>query len=603
MREQVILTGMVIKSAPAGEYDRRLVILTCERGKITAFARGARRPGSTLMAASAPFVFGTFALYEGRDAYSLVSVDVQNYFREITEDMEAACYGSYFLEFADYYGRENLEAVETLKLLYQSLRALLKSAIPNRLVRAVFELKLMEIKMGRILKFNSDKSNEFIAQTLEQIAKINDKLEHIVDYTIDWFTMLKEKYGKAYPRHTVIRNFDTIEATKVVEANEKLYINRQEGFIGMGLKKDEFICNCSDIDDVIIFYRNGTYKIVKVADKIFIGKDILYVNVFKRNDNRTIYNVIYRDGKFGYNYIKRFAVTGATRDREYDLTKGTENSRVLYFSANPNGEAETVKVILKPKPRQKLLVFEKNFSEIAIKGRGSQGNILTKAEVHKISLKQKGSSTLGGREVWFDWDVLRLNYDGRGEELGEFHSNDQILVILPNGDFYVTNFDLSNHYESNIMVIEKYQPSKIWTAVLYDADQKYYYIKRFLLEVNTRKQNFLGENPKNRLMLLTDEVYPRIEVIFGGHDAFREALVLDADEFIAVKGFKAKGKRISTFEVETINELEPNRFVPSENASESDDTEGNEEGNDTDDGQSTTDIIDEITGQMKLFDE
>ena len=464
-------------------------------------------------------------------------------------------------------------------------------------------LKLMEIKMARILKFNSDKAEELIARMKADIEEIDRHLANIVEYTVDWFRMLKEKYGKAYPRHTVIRNFDTIEATKVVEANEKLYINRQEGFIGMGLKKDEFICNCSDIDDVIIFYRNGTYKIVKVADKIFIGKDILYVNVFKRNDNRTIYNVIYRDGKFGYNYIKRFAVTGATRDREYDLTKGTENSRVLYFSANPNGEAETVKVILKPKPRQKLLVFEKNFSEIAIKGRGSQGNILTKAEVHKISLKQKGSSTLGGREVWFDWDVLRLNYDGRGEELGEFHSNDQILVILPNGDFYVTNFDLSNHYESNIMVIEKYQPSKIWTAVLYDADQKYYYIKRFLLEVNTRKQNFLGENPKNRLMLLTDEVYPRIEVIFGGHDAFREALVLDADEFIAVKGFKAKGKRISTFEVETINELEPNRFVPSENASESDDTEGNEEGNDTDDGQSTTDIIDEITGQMKLFDE
>ena len=464
-------------------------------------------------------------------------------------------------------------------------------------------LKLMEIKMARILKFNSDKAEELIARMKADIEEIDRHLANIVEYTVDWFRMLKEKYGKAYPRHTVIRNFDTIEATKVVEANEKLYINRQEGFIGMGLKKDEFICNCSDIDDVIIFYRNGTYKIVKVADKIFIGKDILYVNVFKRNDNRTIYNVIYRDGKFGYNYIKRFAVTGATRDREYDLTKGTENSRVLYFSANPNGEAETVKVILKPKPRQKLLVFEKNFSEIAIKGRGSQGNILTKAEVHKISLKQKGSSTLGGREVWFDWDVLRLNYDGRGEELGEFHSNDQILVILPNGDFYVTNFDLSNHYESNIMVIEKYQPSKIWTAVLYDADQKYYYIKRFLLEVNTRKQNFLGENPKNRLMLLTDEVYPRIEVIFGGHDAFREALILDADEFIAVKGFKAKGKRISTFEVETINELEPNRFGPSENASESDDTEGNEEGNDTDDGQSTTDIIDEITGQMKLFDE
>ena len=523
---------------------------------------------------------------------------------ELLENLHFASLEKIFIEERIYKDKEFEEAKDMDEAIAHIDRRL--DLFKPHFIREVTRediLKLMEIKMGRILKFNTDKCNATIAQYKEDIAKIDDHLAHIVDYTADWFMMLKEKYGKNYPRMTEVRNFDTIEATKVVEANEKLYINRQEGFIGMGLKKDEFICNCSDIDDVIIFYRNGTYKIVKVADKMFIGKDILYVNVFKRNDNRTIYNVIYRDGKFGYNYIKRFAVTGATRDREYDLTKGTENSRVLYFSANPNGEAETVKVILKPKPRQKLLVFEKNFSEVAIKGRGSQGNILTKAEVHKISLKQKGSSTLGGREVWFDWDVLRLNYDGRGEELGEFHSNDQILVILPNGDFYATNFDLSNHYESNIMVIEKYQPSKIWTAVLYDADQKYYYIKRFLLEVNTRKQNFLGENPKNRLMLLTDEVYPRIEVIFGGHDAFREALVLDADEFIAVKGFKAKGKRISTFEVETINELEPNRFVPSENASESDDTEGNEEGNDTDDGQSTTDIIDEITGQMKLFDE
>ena len=335
-------------------------------------------------------------------------------------------------------------------------------------------LRLMEIKMGRILKFNSDKSNEFIAQTKREIERINHHLEFIVDYTVDWFTGLKEKYGKNYPRLTEIRNFDTIEATKVVEANEKLYINRQEGFIGYGLKKDEYVCNCSDIDDVIIFYRNGTYKIVRIAEKMFVGKDILYVNVFKRNDVRTIYNVIYRDGKVGYNYIKRFAVTGITRDKEYDLTKGTEGSRILYFSANPNGEAETVKVILKPKARQKLLVFEKNFSDIAIKGRGSQGNILTKADIHKISLKQRGSSTLGGLQVWFDRDILRLNYDGRGEELGEFHSDDQILVVLNNGDFYTTNFDLSNHYEQNILVIEKYRPGKTWTAIVYDADQKYY---------------------------------------------------------------------------------------------------------------------------------
>lgn len=462
-------------------------------------------------------------------------------------------------------------------------------------------LKLMEIKMGRILKFNTDKCNAIIAQYKEDIARIDNHLTHIIDYTVDWFMMLKEKYGKNYPRLTEVRNFDTIEATKVVEANEKLYINRLEGFIGTSLKKDEYVCNCSDIDDIIIFYRNGTYKVVRVSEKMFVGKDILYLNVFKRNDNRTIYNVIYRDGKVGYNYIKRFAVTGVTRDKEYDITKGTEGSRILYFSANTNGEAETVKVILKPKPRQKLLVFEKDFSEIAIKGRGSMGNILTKADVHKISLKQKGSSTLGGRMVWFDRDVLRLNYDGRGEELGEFQSDDLILVILQNGDFYTTNFDLSNHYEPNILNIEKFDPHKVWTVALYDADQKYYYLKRFQLEAGNRKQNFLGDNPKSRLMLLTDEVYPRIEVVFGGHDAFREPLVLDAEEFIGVKGFKAKGKRLSTFEVETINELEPVRFASMPQSQEENNEGEGETELDSDADKSDSDIIDEITGQMKLF--
>ena len=469
-------------------------------------------------------------------------------------------------------------------------------------------LKLMEIKMGRILKFNTDKCNATIAQYKEEIAKIEDHLAHIVDYTVDWFMMLKEKYGKNYPRMTEVRNFDTIEATKVVEANEKLYINRAEGFIGTSLKKDEYVCNCSDIDDIILFYRNGTYKIVRVSEKMFIGKDLLYLNVFKRNDNRTIYNVIYRDGiyrdgQIGCNYIKRFAVTGVTRDREYDITKGTKESRILYFSANANGEAETVKVILKPKPRQRLLVFEKDFSEVVIKGRGSIGNILTRAEIHKISLKQKGSSTLGGRMVWFDRDVLRLNYDGRGEELGEFQSDDLILVILPNGDFYTTNFELSNHYEANILNIEKFDANKIWTAALYDADQKYFYLKRFQLEAGSRKQNFLGENPKSRLVLLTDEAYPRIEVVFGGHDSFREPLVLDAEEFIAVKGFKAKGKRLSTFDIETINELDPVRFAPVAQPQQEKNEGDDDTDLDPDADKSNSDIIDEITGQMKLFDE
>ena len=462
-------------------------------------------------------------------------------------------------------------------------------------------LKLMEIKMGRILKFNSEKAEEQIAAIKTDIEEIENHLAHIVDYTIRWYEALKSKYGKNYPRRTVIRSFDTIEATKVVEANEKLYINREEGFMGTGLKKDEFICNCSDIDDIIIFYKDGKYKVVRVSEKMFIGKNVLYINVFKKNDTRTIYNVIYRDGKDGLHYIKRFAVTGVTRDKEYDLTQGKPGSRVVWFTANPNGEAEILKITFKPKPRLKCLFIDKDFSDIAIKGRQSMGNIVTKNEIHKISLKEKGGSTLGGRQVWFDRDILRLNYDGRGEYLGEFHGNDQILVIMKNGDFCTTSFDATNHYEAAIMIIEKYDSGKTWTAALNDADQGYPYLKRFKLEPTQKKQNFLGENPKSSLILLTDESFPRFEVVFGGNDAFRDPLIIDAEEFIGVKSFKAKGKRISTYTVETINELEPLRKeIPQPEVPEAelpDDTDAvtgsQSEGN--------SDILDEITGQMKLF--
>lgn len=421
-------------------------------------------------------------------------------------------------------------------------------------------LRLMEIKMGRILKFNSDKADELIAKYKAEIEEINYNLANIVDFTISWFAMLKDKYGKNYSRVTEIRSFDTIEATKVVEANEKLYINREEGFIGTALKKDEFICNCSDIDDIIIFYKDGKYKVSKVTDKMFVGKNVLYVNVFKKNDKRTIYNVIYRHGKVTPYYIKRFSVTGVTRDKEYDITQGEDHSRIVYFSANPNGEAETIRVLLKPKARQKVQLFEKDFSEIAIKGRQSMGNLLTKAEVHKITLKQKGKSTLGGRKVWFDPDVLRLNYDERGQFLGEFKSDDQILVIHENGDFYTTNFDLSNHYDSGIIKIEKYNEHKIWTAILYDADQKYMYLKRFNFESSNKKQTFIGENTQSKLYILTDIVYPRIEAVFGGNDSFRGSIIIDAEEFIASKSFKARGKRITTYEISIIRELEPTRF-------------------------------------------
>jgi topoisomerase-4 subunit A len=350
---------------------------------------------------------------------------------------------------------------------------------------------------------------------------------------------------------------------------------------------------------VIIFYKDGKYKIVQISEKMFVGKNVLYLNVFKRNDNRTMSTASNRDGKLGNYYIKRFSVTGVTRDKDYDVTQGTDGSKILYFSANPNGEAETVKVLLKPKPRQKLLVFDKNFSDVVIKGRSSMGNILTKADVHKITLKSKGGSTLGGRQGWFDRDVLRLNYDGRGDYLGEFFADDLILVVETNGDFYTTTFDSGNHYQGNISRIEKYDANKVWSAVLYDADQQGFpYLKRFTLEGSPRKQNFIGENPDSKLVVLTDVVYPRIETVCGGNDAFRGTQIIDVEEFIAVKGFKAKGKRLTTYELATIKELEPERFP--EPAAEDNAPNADIE-IEPDDEKPIDEIIDEITGQKRLF--
>ena len=462
-------------------------------------------------------------------------------------------------------------------------------------------LRLMEIKMGRILKFNKEKAEETIAAYKEQIEKIESHLAHIVEYTIDWFRGLKKKYGKDYPRMTEIRNFDTIEAAKVVEANEKLYINRKEGFIGYGLKKDEFICNCSDIDDIIIFYNDGKYKVVKITEKMFVGKNILYLNVFNKNDSRTIYNVVYRDGKHSPHYIKRFSITGIMRDREYDLTQGVEGSRVAYFSVNPNGEAETIRVVLKPtglRLRPNSLMFDKDFSPIPIKGRSARGNILTKGDVLKISLKQKGSSTLGGRQVWFDRDVLRLNYDSRGEYLGEFHTDDLILIVTKKGEFYTTSFDLSNHYDEDILVIEKYKSNKIWTSVVYDAEVQYTCLKRFVFEVLSKKQSIVGDNSTSRLILLTDTAYPRLEVNFTKKGFPKNPLVVDCEEFALLKGYKARGKRLTMLEVENINELEPTRFPEPEPESESQTTEI--EAEDIEE-KSQSDILDEITGQGRLF--
>ena len=489
-------------------------------------------------------------------------------------------------------------------------------------------LRLMEIKMARILKFNKDKADEMLARIKAEIEDIDRDLNNLVEVTAQWFLFLKKKYGEDHPRLTEIRSFDTIVASKVAEANQKLYINRADGFIGTSLKKDEFVCNCSDIDDIILFYRDGTYKIIKAADKVFVGEtekskrekrkaEIIHVAVFKKGDKRTIFNVCYKDGASGVTYIKRFNVTSLTRDREYDVTMGTPKSRITYLTANYNGEAEIIKVTLKPKEKLKRLVFEKDFSEIAIKGRTSRGNQLTKHDVYRIQLKSHGGSTLGGRKVWFDQDVQRINYDEQGIFLGEFHNDDRILVVMKNGDFYLTDFDINNHYEKDMLVIEKFNPDKVWTAVLFDADNDSYpYIKRFVMEATNKVQNFLG-NPESKLLLLSDIPYPRLELTFLEPDTFRGPLEIDAEEFIAVKGFKAKGKRLTTYALDQVTELEPTRFPePEEDDNPDDGEEGDDDevddvdGNDTEtddennndpDDKSDDEIRDELTGQLRLF--
>lgn len=472
-------------------------------------------------------------------------------------------------------------------------------------------LSLMEIRMARILKFNKDKAEQDIIQIKSEIERINRDLGNMKLVACNWFRMLKQKYGANHPRRTEIRNFDTIVATRVVEANERLFINKKEGFVGTALKKDEPVCNCSDLDDIIIFYRDGTYKIIRVGDKIFIGEtekskrekhkaEVLYVAVYKHNDRRTVYNVIYRNGADGSYYIKRFYATSLVRDREYDATQGVPLSRIVYFSANHNGEAETVKVTLRPKPGVRAIFLEKDFSSVPVKSRQAIGSLVTKKEVLRINLKTKGISTLGDRKVWFDYDVNRLNYEGRGELLGEFHADDRILVITQDYKFYTTGFDEGNHYDIPILRIEKFIPTKVWCAILYDAEQgNLPYIKRFLLIPSTKPQSFVGNNVSESVLLLIDTPFPRLRICYGGHDAFREPTELDVATYIAVKSFKAKGKRLTTREIKGITELEPTHFP--ESPAEAPEKDEPKENLDPDAGKTRSDIIDEVTGQIKMF--
>ncbi len=475
---------------------------------------------------------------------------------ELQEEWHMSSLEKIFIEERIYHDIEECETWEAVIVAIDNGLTPFKKLLLREVTREDI-IQLTEIKIKRISRFDVKKADEHIKGIETELEEVKNHLRNIIPFAINYFRQIKKKYGKGKDRKTEIRSFDTIEATKVVANNAKLYINYKEGFIGTSLKKDEFICDCSDIDDVIVIRKDGAYLITKVAEKVFVGNDILYAQVFLKNDERTIYNIVYQDGKDGSLLAKRCAISGLTRDKEYNLTRGTPGSKIVYFSANPNGEAEVIKVHHKPKARLKKLVFEFDFGQMNIKGKSSMGNILTKNAVHKISLKEKGLSTLGGRKIWFDDAVFRLNVDGRGLFLGEFSADDKILVITKNGFFRNTGFDLSNHFEDNILIIKKFRPGKVYSVIYWDAEQKFYYVKRFTIEESEKPQCFINEDPESKLVSLTEVEYPRFEIHFGGKNKDRENEIIEVAGFIGVKSYKAKGKRMTSYMVENIREIEP----------------------------------------------
>ena len=470
--------------------------------------------------------------------------------------------------------------------------------------------KLIDKPMSSITRFDVKKADEQMKNLENEIKEVNNYLKHLNDYAIAWFQKLKDKYGKGRERKTELRTFDKVEAAQVALANVKIYVNKEDGFIGTGLKKDEFVADCSDLDEIIVFRADGRCLVTKVQDKTFVGKEIIHVGVFKKNDERTVYNMIYKDGETGTAYAKRFSVMGVTRDKEYDLTKGTKGSRVLHFSANPNGEAEIVNIQLKPQARLKKLQFDEDFAQIAIKGRSSMGNIVTKYPVKKISLKSKGVSTLSGRKIWYDDILKRLNVDSRGKYLGEFDGDDKILTLLSNGVYELTNFDLSNHFDDKMLLIEKYDADKVYTVVHQDGKSKFYYVKRFTFEplALSKQVCIISEEPGSKLILISGagQAIVKVEQL-KGKSKVTEPMEVNLTEFIDVKGMRAQGNRLSLNEVkkvELIAELDNNPIE--EEAAEDVD---NEEIERTSDGKPKIDL--EITnrddielddeGQLDLF--
>lgn len=437
--------------------------------------------------------------------------------------------------------------------------------------------KLVEKPVRKISKFDTKAVDEKLKGIEAEMEEVQNHLDHLTDFTVNYFKNLKKKYGKSYPRLTELTEFESIAATKVVNNNAKLYANKEEGFVGTNLKKEdnaEFICDCSDLSEIIVIHKDGKYVVTKVSEKAFFGKDILYVGLFDRNDQRTIYNVIYREGKTSVSYAKRFAVTSVTRDKEYDMTQGTPGSQILWFTVNHNGEAETVKIYFRQRAKLKKLIDEYDFSQLLIKGRSSRGNLVSKNAIQKIQLKSKGISTIGGKDIWFDEDIQRLNEDGRGLHLGQFNTGDHILAIFKDGTYYTTTFDLSNRYQGDLLKIEKLDQNKIYTALYYDKSVEAFYIKRFSFDVSDNTPvSFISDAKGSYLVAISDDRHPQVEVTFGGRHEHREAEKIDAEEFIAKKGLQAKGKKTSQYDVKGVSFIEPlykpeDDFIPEESEAE-----------------------------------
>ncbi len=544
-----ILVHLVSNSSPDKMIDALYAFTDCEISI---------SPNSCVIDENIPKFLGVTEMLKisAESTLDLLKLELEIRKSELEDSWHLSSLEKIFIENRIYLDIEKCETwediIKTIDIGLEYFKHLFKREVTREDI-----IRLTEIKIKRISKYNSFKADEYIKSIEEEVKVVIYNLANIVDYTIDYYETILKKYGKGKERKTEIRSFETIVATKVVIANQKLYINKKEGFAGTTLKKDEYIADCSDIDDMIFFRKDGTYMITKVSAKTFVGQNVIHIAIFKKNDERTIYNVVYFDGKKAYSYMKRFAVKGITRDKEYNLTQGNPNSKILYFTANPNGEAETIKIVLKPKARVRKSIWEQDLSQLSIKGRSSMGNVLTKNGIHRITMKEKGISTLGGRKIWYDETIFRLNIEQRGVFLGEFKSDEKILVITKSGLFKLSSYELSNHYPDDVAIIEKYINDKVFSAVFYDGEKKLNYVKRFMIEETEKMLPFINPDKKDKLIEISYDTYPRIEVIFGGKNNDRPSQIIDIKDFIGVKSYKARGKRITTYITKSIKFIEP----------------------------------------------